>query len=142
MEFINDFEKFQKIIDEYNKTFQYLLKRESSARNSNKKELLTKLEQVELEDQQQKLSLQQQINEQLNSIRTVVRFIDEQEEQISDRKFWQFKYENGNESQLNASSISHSKEDISLQLANTVKSIEKITKSKMPKALSVVCSFF
>lgn len=142
MEFINDFEKFQKIIDEYNKTFQYLLKRESSARNSNKKELLTKLEQVELEDQQQKLSLQQQINEQLDSIRTVVRFIDEQEEQISDRKFWQFKYENGNESQLNASSISHSKEDISLQLANTVKSIEKITKSKMPKALSVVCSFF
>lgn len=142
MEFINDFEKFQKIIDEYNKTFQYLLKRESSARNSNKKKLLTKLQQVELEDQQQKLSLQQQINEQLDNVRTVIRFIDEQEEQISDSKFWQFKYENGNESQLNASSIPHSKEDISLQLSNTVKSIEKITKSKMPKALSAVCSFF
>lgn len=143
-EFLSDYTEFQRIIDEYNTSFQYCLGQMVSKEGIDRQQLLAKLQTIEISDRQQKLLLQQKVKHQLNELRRLLQIVDAQERQISERRFRLFKAERtsyGN-SYVNSDDLQHSRQDINQQVANAVQSIQKITQSKMPRSLAAVCGFF
>lgn len=141
---ISDYTEFKRIIDEYNTSFQYCLGQMASKEGVDRQRLLTKLKNVEIADRQQKLLLQQRVQQQLSELRRLLQVVDAQERQISARGFRRFKLERSNEdnSYVNINELRHSQQDINQQVSDAVQNIQKITKSKMPKSIVAICGFF
>lgn len=92
-EFLSDYTEFQRIIDEYNTSFQYCFGQMASKEGIDRQQLLAKLQTIEISDRQQKLLLQQKVKHQLNELRRLLQIVDAQERQISERRFRLFKAE-------------------------------------------------
>lgn len=143
-EFIDDYREFQRMIDEYNISFQFCLGQIASREGVDRQRLLAKIQTIEMSDLQQKLLLQQRVQRQLGELKRFLQIIDAQERRISERGFKRFKAERASEenSYVDLDELGHTQQDINQQIANAVESIEKITKSKMPKSLAAICGFF
>ena len=143
-DFINSYNDFQLIINEYNTSYQYCIGKILLKSNTDRQRLLAKLQTIEVSDSQKKLLLQQKVQQQLSELRRLLRIVDTQERQISDYRFRRYKYEKNSEgnSYVDSNELNHTRQDINQQVTTAIQSIQKITNSKMPKSLATICGFF
>src|SRR5699024_8275161 len=91
------------------------------------------------EDRRQKIQLQNRVAEQLNTLHRLLYTVDQHERGITEKRFR--KYKDGYEEGPQESDDHYTQREINSQVTTAIKSIEKITKSRMPKSVAAICGF-
>ena len=139
--FLSQYREFDKIIQEYLATYTFAVTHQEQRANTDRTSLLGELQSIENEDRRQKIQLQNRVAEQLNNLHRLLYVVDQHERAITEKRFRKFKdgYEEQQEDVRNAH---YTQREIDAQVRNAITSIEKITKSRMPRSLAAICGFF
>ena len=129
--FLSQYSEFNRTIQEYVTTYQYALAQQNAKANSDRTSLLSELQVIENEDRRQKIQLQNRVAEQLNTLHRLLYTVDQHERGITEKRFR--KYKDGYEEGPQVSDDHYTQREINSQVTTAIKSIEKITKSRMPK---------
>ena len=140
--FFGDYEKAERIITEYLTSFQFGLSQRDLATRSDNGQLLQQLQIIENQEREKKLVLQHQIQDKINSLREILRTVDDMERSMDEPRYHRFKHTNWSRDQHTNVNQHRSRQEINAQVDETIKSIEKITHSKMPKTIAAICGFF
>ena len=140
--FFSDYEKLSKIISEYGISYQFGMSQASASENASRVQLLNYLQDIENRDREQKLSAQHQVQEQIQSLRSILEAVDRIEHSMNEPRYQQYKEMHRTSEAQHLEASPHSRTDINVQVDTTINAIERISQSKMPKALSAICSFF
>lgn len=138
--FLSQYSEFNRTIHEYVATYQYAVAQQNAKANSDRTSLLGELQVIENEDRRQKIQLQNRVAEQLNTLHRLLYIVDQHERGITEKRFR--KYKDGYEERPQESGDHYTQREIDSQVTTAIKSIEKITKSKMPKSVAAICGFF
>lgn len=138
--FLSQYSEFNRIIQEYVTTYQYAVAQQNAKANSDRASLLGELQVIENEDRRQKIQLQNRVAEQLNTLHRLLYTVDQHERGITEKRYR--KYKDGYEENPQESDGHYSQREINSQVTTAIKSIEKITKSRMPKSVAAICGFF
>ncbi len=138
--FLSQYNEFVRTIQEYDTTYQYAAAKHQAKASSDRTSLLGELQIIENEDRRKKIQLQNRVAEQLNTLHRLLYTVDQHERTITERRYHEFK--EGYEEYPQESDDHYTQREINAQVANTIKSIEKITKSRMPKSVAAICGFF
>lgn len=138
--FLSQYSEFNRTIQEYVTTYQYALAQQNAKANSDRTSLLSELQVIENEDRRQKIQLQNRVAEQLNTLHRLLYTVDQHERGITEKRFR--KYKDGYEEGPQESDDHYTQREINSQVTTAIKSIEKITKSRMPKSVAAICGFF
>lgn len=138
--FLSQYSEFNRTIQEYVTTYQYALAQQNAKANSDRTSLLSELQVIENEDRRLKIQLQNRVAEQLNTLHRLLYTVDQHERGITEKGFRKYKdrYEEGPQE----SDDHYTQREINSQVTTAIKSIEKITKSRMPKSVAAICGFF
>lgn len=138
--FLSQYSEFNRTVQEYITTYQYALAQQNAKANSDRTSLLRELQVIENEDRRQKIQLQNRVAEQLNALHRLLYTVDQHERGITEKRFR--KYKDGYEEGSQESDDHYTQREINSQVTTAIKSIEKITKSRMPKSVAAICGFF
>ena len=138
--FLSQYDEFNRTIQEYVTTYQCAVAQQNAKANFDRTSLLGELQVIENEDRRQKIQLQNRVAEQLNTLHRLLYTVDQHEHGITEKGY--HKYKNEYEDNTQESSDHYTQGEINFQVTTAIKSIEKITKSKMPKSLAAICGFF
>lgn len=140
--FFTDYEKAEKIITEYTTSFQFGLSQHNLSTQTDNGQLLQQLQSIENQEREKKLTLQHQIQERISSLREVLRSVDDMERSMDEPRYQRFKQNNWTRVQDDNEGHHRTRQEINTQVNETIKSIERITQSRMPKAIAAICGFF
>ena len=138
--FLSQYSEFNRTIREYATTYQYALAQQNAKANSDRTILLSELQVIENEDRRQKIQLQNRVAEQLNTLHRLLYTVDQHERGITEKRYR--KYKDGYEEEHQEGNVHYTQREINTQVISTIHSIEKITKSRMPKSVAAICGFF
>ena len=139
--FLSQYREFDKIIQEYLATYTFAVTHQEQRANTDRTSLLGELQSIENEDRRQKIQLQNRVAEQLNNLHRLLYVVDQHERAITEKRFRKFKDGYG-EQQEDVRNAHYTQREIDAQVRNAITSIEKITKSRMPRSLAAICGFF
>lgn len=139
-DFLLQYNEFTKIINEYDRTYKYILAQQKTRESSDKNLLLHELQTVENEECKQKIQLQNRVQEQLGVLRRAIGTVEQNERFLTEKRFK--KYKKNYESSPLIEDSHYTRSEISRQVSEAINSIQKITKSKMPKSIAAICGFF
>lgn len=139
-DFLLQYNEFTKIINEYDRTYKYILAQQKARESSDKKLLLHELQTVENEERKQKIQLQNRVQEQLGILRRAIGIVEQNERYLTEKRYK--KYKKNYESSPLTEDSHYTQSEISRQVSEAINSIQKITKSKLPKSIAAVCGFF
>lgn len=140
--FFCDYERVEKIITEYITSFQFGLSQRETATRTDNGQLLQQLQSIENQEREKKLTLQHQIQERISSLREILQTVDDMERGMDEPRYHRFKHNSWMRDNNTSMNPPRSREEINTQVNETIKSIERITHSKMPKAIASICGFF
>ncbi len=139
-DFLLQYNEFTKIINEYDRTYKYILAQQKTRERSDKNLLLHELQTVENEERKQKIQLQNRVQEQLGILKRAIGTVEQNERFLTEKRFK--KYKKNYESSPLTEDSHYTQSEISRQVSEAINSIQKITKSKMPKSIAAICGFF
>lgn len=139
-DFLMQYDKFSKIINEYTTTYKYILSQQKTKESREKTSLLQELQTVENDERRQKIQLQNRVQEQLGVLRRAISAVEQHEKFITEKRFRKYK-ESHNAAPLPEDNH-YTQSEINRQVTDAIASIQKITKSKMPKSIAAICGFF
>lgn len=139
-DFLSQYSEFNRIIQEYIITYQYAVAQQNVKANSDRTSLLGELQIIENEDRRQKIQLQNRVAEQLNTLHRLLYAVDQHELAITEKRYR--KYKDRYEEAQQENGDHYTQKEINSQVTSAIKSIEKITKSRLPKSVAAICGFF
>lgn len=139
-DFFSQYIEFNRTIQEYVTTYQYAVVQQNAKAISERTSLLGELQVIENEDRRQKIQLQNRVAEQLNTLHRLLYTVDQYECEITEKRYR--KYKDEYEENPQESGNHYTQREINSQVTTAINSIEKITKSRMPKSVAAICGFF
>lgn len=139
-DFLKQYDELVQIISEYDTTYKYILAKQRTCENSDKTSLLQELQNVENAERRQKIQLQNRVQEQLAILRRSISAVEQHERFLTEKRFK--KYKKNYESSPIEDDSHYTQNEINRQVTDAIASIQKITKSKMPKSIAAICGFF
>lgn len=140
-DFLNEYNGFSRIISEYITSYTAVQNFFSSKKNTDNQEMLTMLNSIEAQHNRQNQLLLQRVRTQLNKLKQIMIIVDSQEKQIKEKRFLKFKNERSS-STISQTDQHYTNEEIERQVTEAISSIQKITRSKLPKSIVAICGFF
>lgn len=140
-DFIDEYNRLSRTISEYNTSYVAVQNSFFSKESTDNQELLIVLNGIESQHNRQNQLLLQRVRAQLNKLKQIMIIVDSQERQIKEKRFLKFK--NGHTASPPSRIDQHyTNEEIERQVSEAISSIQKITKSKLPKSIAAICGFF
>ena len=90
-DFLLQYNEFTKIINEYDRTYKYILAQQKTRESSDKNLLLHELQTVENEECKQKIQLQNRVQEQLGILRRAIGTVEQNERFLTEKRFKKYK---------------------------------------------------
>lgn len=140
-DFLNEYKDFTRIITEYMTSYMTIKNTFVGKQNSDNQALLIELNKIESEHSRQYRLLLQRVRSNLNKLKQILIIVESQEKLIKERRFLKYKNEYVSSS-LDGGEYHYTDAEIDRQVNEAVTSIQKITKSKLPKSLVAICGFF
>lgn len=140
-DFLNEYNGFSRIIREYITSYIAVQSLFSSKKITDNQAMLTMLSNIEIEHNRQNQLLLQRVRNQLNKLKQIMIIVDGQEKMIKEKRFLKFKNERISSATVETD-LHYTDEEIERQVAEVVASIQKITRSKVPKSVAAICGFF
>jgi len=140
-DFQKEYEDLQLMVREYEQSFEYGSTASKQREQTDRAGMLSQLEDIERSDASERLQVMQDIEQKLNRLHNLIFAIDAHERNITEEGFVRLRERSRFSDAPAQTGIPCTQEDIAAQVEETVKSIEKITKSRVPQSLARLCGF-
>lgn len=138
--FLEERGQFARLLDEYQKSYDFGLQYDTTGRTEDRSALLGELDALEADRRSQAARLDSTVDGQLERLRSITALVDERESTLNKKKLGKAKEDL--RAQRRRSGRTYASSGLQAQIQRTLSSIERIRRSKLPVSIAKAADFF